>query len=130
MEKGDMVAFINIIFFNSMINNFIFRCVDPWIEDYYYYFADQPTQYSSPNTLYNKKIKCHCLTFYISPEINYINLWKSNLKSVSLSFTNRLLPNHKIILQSIRPTKIHAFSRLSHTFPFTRIHSCSVQFWI
>ena len=59
IEYRDVVGFICKLctgFFNSMINIFILRCVDTETEDYYYYFADQPTRYSSPYCLYNKKL--------------------------------------------------------------------------
>ena len=44
----------SISFFNSMINIFIFRCVDLKTLDYYNYFADRPTQYNPPNCPYNR----------------------------------------------------------------------------
>ena len=46
-----------------MMNIFIFRCVDPEIQDYHYYFADRPTQNNSPDCLYNKKLSCLRLMF-------------------------------------------------------------------
>ena len=52
-----MIAFITTIFFTWM-NIIIFRCADPETQDYYYYFADQPTQNNSPGRLCNKELSC------------------------------------------------------------------------
>ena len=47
-----------------MMNIFIFRCADPEIQDYHYYFADRPTQNNSPDCLYTKKLSCLRLMFH------------------------------------------------------------------
>ena len=41
-----------------MINVFNFIYADPETYDYYYHFADRPTQNNSPDCPYNKKLSC------------------------------------------------------------------------
>ena len=63
-------------FFNAMINIYIFGCADPETSDYYYYyFAERPTRFNSPNCPYNKKLNCLRLSLIC---------WIQNFSSVSI----------------------------------------------
>ena len=51
-------AFISTSSFTSIITILIFRCANPETEDYYIYFADQPTRNNCPDCPCNKKLSC------------------------------------------------------------------------
>ena len=83
-EYKDVIGFIcNLFtsFFNSMINIFNFRYANPEAKDYYYYFADRPCRYNSPDCPYNKKLGCLRLNILLYCSVVFIETL--NLLSLS-----------------------------------------------
>ena len=93
------------IFLNSMINIFIFRCVEPDTFNNYYNFADRLTQNNSPDCPFNKKLSSLHLTkfanrlvfqkdithMYWSPSLGVLPYFKSETRQFVLSVVRLIL---------------------------------------